>query len=107
CLQALVAADIPAGAINDMAQTFADPQVVSRGLRAPVHDDGRRPLDVIANPIRFASDPIENYVRPPLLGEHTDEVLSEMLGYSAEDLARLSNMGVIGRRATSTDASLL
>ncbi|MGB3287820.1 MAG: CaiB/BaiF CoA-transferase family protein [Burkholderiaceae bacterium] len=98
CLQALVAADIPAGPINDMEQVFADAQTVSRGLRVPVHDDGRDPLDVIANPIRYAHDPIDTYHRPPLLGEHTDEVLSGLLGYSESDLDRLGHEGIIGRR---------
>ena len=107
CLQALVAADIPAGAINNMAQTFADPQVAARTLRAPVRDDGRGPLDVIANPIRFTHDPIDTYIRPPLLGEHTDEVLGGLLCYSAEDLSRLAGTGVIGRRPSATYASTI
>ncbi|NYT22969.1 CoA transferase [Alcaligenaceae bacterium] len=97
CLEALVAADVPVGAINDIAQVFSDPQVVSRGLRAPAQNTGGTPFDVITNPIRFAHEPIGSYVRPPLLGEHTDDVLGDLLGYSEQDLARLAEGGVIGR----------
>jgi len=108
CLEALVAADIPAGAINDIAQVFADPQVASRALRAPVRDDGRDRLEVIANPIRYARDPIDSYARPPLLGEHTDEVLGELLHYSQADLGRLADMDVISRPPCApADTSLL
>ncbi|HYG41782.1 MAG TPA: CaiB/BaiF CoA-transferase family protein [Bordetella sp.] len=97
CLDALVAADIPAGAINNIEQVFADSQVVSRHLRIPVQEDAGTPLDVIANPIRYAHDPIGAYRRPPLLGEHTDEVLGDLLGYTQEELGRLADTGVIGR----------
>ncbi len=106
CLEALVAADIPAGAINNMAQTFADPQVISRALRLPVSDDGRSPLDVIANPIRYANDPINTYTRPPLLGEHTGDVLRELLHYSDKNLKHLADSGVVGTNS-STDTSIL
>src|SRR5690606_26257954 len=97
CLDALVKADIPAGAINSIPQVFADPQVISRNLRTPVQQDDHDPLDVIANPIRYTNDPIGAFRRPPVLGEHTDEVLGKLLGYTQEQLAHLTEGGVIRR----------
>lgn len=103
CLDALVAADIPAGPIHSIEQAFADPQAVARQLRTPVtDDDGGTAHDVIANPIRYANDPTGGYARPPRLGEHTDAVLGDLLGYTPEELERLVQRGVIGRRPAST-----
>jgi len=101
CLEALVAADIPAGPINSIEEAFADPQVVARGLRTPARQDGRDAHDVIANPIRYANDPAGDYDRAPLLGEHTDTVLGELLGCSPAELERLARSGVIGRHRSS------
>ena len=97
CLQALIKADIPAGPINNIAQVFADPQVVSRDLHKSIPDRTGDPMDMIANPIRYAREPISSYLPPPRLGEHTDEVLRERLSYSDAQLAQLHLAGVIHR----------
>ena len=97
CLQALIAADIPAGPINNIAQVFADQQVVSRALRKSIPDRSGQPMEMIANPIRYTREPITSYLPPPLLGEHTDEVLRERLSYSDAQLAQLQHAGVIHR----------
>lgn len=91
-LPELERADVPSGAINDMAQVFADPQVVARGLRQPV---GGGAADQVANPIRYRHDPIDRPSPPPALGADTDAVLARLAGLDADALAALRAEGVI------------
>lgn len=91
-LDALEQAQIPSGAINDMAQVFADPQVVSRGLRQRGADGH---ADTVANPIRFRHQPVDRQAPAPALGAHTDEVLTRCLGLDRDELARLRAQSVI------------
>jgi crotonobetainyl-CoA:carnitine CoA-transferase CaiB-like acyl-CoA transferase len=90
----LDAAGVPCGPINSIAQVFDDPQVRHRGLvqRQP-HPSG---VDVptVASPMRFASEPVRQGRPPPLLGEHSDELLRG-LGYTAEQVGALRAAGAI------------
>lgn len=95
-LEALISAEVPAAAINNIAQMFEDPQVISRQLRTPVHDPVMNGLEVLTNPIRYSCDPITEYQRPPLLGEHTEEVLCELAGMNRHMIAELEKNQVIG-----------
>jgi len=88
-LQRLVELDIPAGPILDMSQVFDDPQARERALRRPATTSAFGPLDLVANPIRYASEPVASYRAPPRLGEHTDEVLSGLLGLGRAEPERL------------------
>jgi crotonobetainyl-CoA:carnitine CoA-transferase CaiB-like acyl-CoA transferase len=91
-LAALERAEIPSGAINDMAQVFADPQVASRGLRQPGSDGAP---DLVANPIRYRHDPIAHPAAPPVLGADTDAVLARHLGLGADEIARLRAQSIV------------
>jgi len=75
----LESAGVPCGPINRLDEVFADEQVRSRGMRIemPHPDAGRAPL--VANPIRLSDSPVNYRLAPPLLGQHTDEVLAEWL----------------------------
>ncbi|MDA0225287.1 MAG: CaiB/BaiF CoA-transferase family protein [Proteobacteria bacterium] len=94
-VEALEAAGVPNGPINTLEQVFEEPQAIARGLRfeMPHPVAGRIPL--IRSPMRFSATPIEHKVPPPLLGEHTEEILRERLGRSAEDIAKLRSAGVL------------
>ncbi|MCC7079506.1 MAG: CoA transferase [Burkholderiales bacterium] len=94
-MQLLEPLGIPCGPINRLDQVFADPQVVHRGLRIelPHPVAGRVPL--VANPIRYSRTPIRYEKAPPLLGEHTDEVLRDLLEKSDAELATLRSSGAI------------
>jgi crotonobetainyl-CoA:carnitine CoA-transferase CaiB-like acyl-CoA transferase len=94
-LAALEAAKVPAGPINDLAQVFADPQVLSRGMVTQVAHPRRQSLELVASPIKLSATPAQVRRPPPLLGEHTDDVLAE-LGIDAAERARLRAEGVIG-----------
>jgi crotonobetainyl-CoA:carnitine CoA-transferase CaiB-like acyl-CoA transferase len=91
----LEAAGVPCGPINDLAQVFADPQVQARGMRIdmPHPDAGSVPL--VASPIRLSETPVEYRVPPPLLGQHTRDVLGQLLGLDAEQIEALAAAGVI------------
>jgi crotonobetainyl-CoA:carnitine CoA-transferase CaiB-like acyl-CoA transferase len=94
-LMQLAAANVPCGPINDIAQVFAHPQVQARGVQFDLaHASGQR-VPQVANPVRFSTTPIAYHRAPPLLGQHTHEVLSTALGLSAHAIAALSAAGVV------------
>ncbi|HEY4115647.1 MAG TPA: CaiB/BaiF CoA-transferase family protein [Rhizomicrobium sp.] len=87
-------ANVPCGPINRIDQVFSDPQAIARGLITTMqHASG--PLDVPASPLRLAKTPPDYRLAPPTLGEHTDEVLRELLHIAPQDLQRLRDANVI------------
>ncbi|MBI2462136.1 MAG: CoA transferase [Candidatus Rokubacteria bacterium] len=92
---AFAAAGLPAGPINDVAQVFEDPQVRHRGMVEEVEHPSAGRIRLVGIPVKFSGTPATIRSAPPLLGEHTDEVLGTLLGYSAETCARLRADGVI------------
>ncbi len=91
----LEAAGVPCGPVNDLAQVFADPQVLARGLAIELpHALGGRVAQV-ASPIRLSETPVEYQRAPPLLGEHTSQVLQELLGMSGDEVVALREAGVL------------
>jgi crotonobetainyl-CoA:carnitine CoA-transferase CaiB-like acyl-CoA transferase len=84
------------GPINTVRDAFADPQVVARGAVVHMqHPSAPEGVDVIANPVRLSETPADYRLPPPLLGQHTDEILSERLGFSKKKLMALRKKGVI------------
>ena len=94
-VELLDAAGVPNGPINDIAQVFAEPQVKARGVKIEVEHPVAGRLPMVASPMRFSGTPLEHKTPPPQLGEHTEEVLRELLGKGAEELARLRESGAI------------
>ena len=94
----LAALGVPCGPVNNLDQVFADPQVVARGMRIemphPEAASGTVPL--IASPIKMSATPPSYRHAPPTLGQHTDEVLEELLGLDAGERERLREQGIIG-----------
>jgi crotonobetainyl-CoA:carnitine CoA-transferase CaiB-like acyl-CoA transferase len=95
-IAALEPAGVPCGPINDLAEVFADPQVVHRGLRIEVPHPLAGTAALVASPIRLSETPVEHRVAPPLLGQHTREVLSQLLGLGKDEIDRLGRAGVVG-----------
>jgi crotonobetainyl-CoA:carnitine CoA-transferase CaiB-like acyl-CoA transferase len=91
----LDAAGVPNGPINDIAQVFAEPQVQARGVKIEVEHPVAGKLPMVASPMRFSATPLEHRTPPPLLGEHTEEILRGVLGMSVEEVARLRQRGAI------------
>jgi len=92
---ALEVAGVPCGPINDVAQVFADPQVQFRGLKVELPHALGGSVPQVASPIRLSATPVEYRRAPPLLGEHTLEVLTGVLGLSDTDVITLREAGVL------------
>lgn len=86
---------VPCSPVNNIDEVFEDPQVQHRGMRIEMAHDlaesGKVPL--IANPVKFSKTPVQYRHAPPYLGQHTDEVLAEVLGCDEAELARLAEEG--------------
>ena len=91
----LEAAGVPCGPINDLAQMFQDPQVLARGLAVSMPHALAEAVPQVASPIRLSETPVEYRRAPPLLGEHTEAVLGDVLGLGADELERLRSSGVL------------
>ncbi len=89
---------VPCGPVNDIGQVFADPQVRARGMRIdmphPLAAGGTVPL--IANPIRMTATPPEYRHPPPLLGQHSEELLRDLIGAGTEEIAAWKAAGIVG-----------
>ena len=88
-------AGVPCGPINDLAQVFADPHVQARGLRIELPNGLGSTTPLVASPLRLSATPVHYRNAPPLLGEHTDQVLSRHLGLSPEQITALREAGVL------------
>ncbi len=86
---------IPAGPINDLAAVFSDPIVEERQIVRKVQHALVGEVPTVANPVRFSNTPVDYVLAPPLLGQHTTEVLKEVLEYSDEEIESLYEAGAI------------
>ena len=87
-------AGVPCGPINNFEHVFADPQIVHRQMRMQLPHPTIGELPQVANPVRFSATPIAYDRAPPLLGQHTLDILSE-LGYDPGAIAALKSEGAI------------
>ncbi len=96
-IEALAEAGVPAGPINTIPEAFAEPQAKARGTRLTMHDPkiAGGKADLIANPIRFSETPVTYRRFPPLLGEHSDDILEELLDMESEKIAELKARGIV------------
>ena len=91
----LEAVGVPCGPLNDLAQVFADPQVQARGLAMQLPHALAGLVPQVASPIRLSKTPVEYRNAPPLLGEHTRQVLEQVLGLKAATVEALRRSGVV------------
>lgn len=94
-LDKLEEAGVPSGPINNFEQVFSDPHVQSRGMRVKTKHKFEPDLSLIRNALTLSGTPITEYRAPPLLGEHTKEVLGGKLGYDAGKIETLKQQGII------------
>jgi len=93
-IEVLNAAGVPCGPINSIDQVFADPQVRHLGLAQPVRSHERGDIELAGQPVIMSRTPSRIRTPPPLMGEHTDEILQE-LGYDEARIAALRAAEVI------------
>ena len=94
-LTLLERANVPAGPVLDFPGMFDHSQVRHRGMHIAPNQAGGRHLPHVANPIKFSATPIRHERAPPLLGEHTDEVLRGVLGLESAEIDALRASGAI------------
>jgi formyl-CoA transferase len=94
-IEALEAANVPCGPINNMKEVFEDPQVQHRQLRVDMPHPNGGTASVVRSPLRLSETPVEYRLAPPTLGQHNEEILKGLLGRSDADLARLKAAGIV------------
>ena len=98
-LAALEAAKVPCGAINNLAEVFADPQIEARGMVTEWQHPVKAGLRLVSSPLKLSETPVRapagGGLPPPQLGQHTDEVLRSVLNYSGQKLSELKTNRVI------------
>lgn len=94
-LEKLARRRVPAGPISDIGEVLDNEFAKERELVRPVRNGAGRDVPLVANPVDFSATPVAYERAPPLLGEHTGEVLHEWLGYSAETIDALRNKAAI------------
>jgi formyl-CoA transferase len=94
-LQLLSEAEIPVGPINTIDRVFADPQVLARQMLVEMEHPKVGKFKVVGSPLKLSETPVEYRIPPPLLGEHTEEVLRTVLEYDKETIIRLREAKVI------------
>jgi succinate--hydroxymethylglutarate CoA-transferase len=94
-IRALDEAGIPSGPINDVAEALSSPQTEGRGMVTEYPHPALGPIRMLGLPIVQEGTPASIRRHPPLLGEHTDEVLSEVAGLSDDEIASLRADGIV------------
>jgi len=94
-LKRLEAESVPCARVNNLEQAINDEQINYRNMMVDVPHPAGGSAKVPGNPIKLSSVESEEFLAPPLLGEHTKEVLMEWLGYSEEELKEMDNLKII------------
>jgi succinate--hydroxymethylglutarate CoA-transferase len=95
-LEKLTGAGFPFAPINNIEQTFEHPQIVARGLVHEIEHERAGKIKVVGPPVKYSEAETSIRLAPPLLGAHTNEVLTEVLGYSKEQVEKLKQDGSVG-----------
>lgn len=94
-LQELATLGVPCGPINNIDQVFEDPQILHRGMKLELDHPLAGKINLPGNPIKFSRTPVSTDKAPPMLGEDTENILTTVLGYSAEKIAELKDKSCI------------
>ena len=93
-VEAIHAVKVPVGLINNLEQAFQEPQVQARNMLVEIPHPLKEKLTVIGSPIKLSRTPVEYRKAPPMLGEHTNEILSRVV--DEEKLEALKAQGIVG-----------
>lgn len=87
---------VPSGPVNTLDRLFSDPQILSRDMVVSIEDGSGGEVRLQGNPVKFPEEAPAPDIMPPALGEHTEQVLRETLGYGEERIAALRTSGALG-----------
>ena len=93
-MKVMADAGVPCGACQDTAEVLADPHLIERGMIVEMEYPPRGAFKTVGLPMILSDSPAD-YKRPPMLGEHTESVLSELLGVSREEVRQLKAKGAV------------
>lgn len=85
-LPLLESVNVPVGPINNLEQVYQNPQVLARELKITLPHSSAGQVDLVASPIRLSASPVQYHTAPPLLGEHTEQILQDLLGLDSEQI---------------------
>jgi crotonobetainyl-CoA:carnitine CoA-transferase CaiB-like acyl-CoA transferase len=94
-IEKLEALQIGCGPINRLSEVFADPHVLARGNLIEMRHRSGTMVKLVANPVRLSKTPPDYRLAPPMLGEHTDDVLQRWIDLDAHSRAELRGQGII------------
>jgi formyl-CoA transferase len=94
-IAALEAAGVPCGPINNLDEVFDDPQVIARRLQIDLPHPAAGKVKLVGSPMKMSATPPRYDLPPPLLGQHTQQILREVLGRSDEEIEALRGKGII------------
>ena len=94
-LELMTACGIPVGPINNIADIFSEPYAIERQLVRQLAHPVAGEVATVANPVRFSATPVQYRSAPPMLGQHTAEILGNELNYSPQEIAALLRDGAI------------
>jgi crotonobetainyl-CoA:carnitine CoA-transferase CaiB-like acyl-CoA transferase len=94
-VEILEAAGVPNGPINNVAQVFEEPQVKARGIKVELDHPVAGKVPTVASPMRFSATPVEYRLAPPVLGQHTEEILRNLLKLDAAAIEKLRADGIV------------
>ena len=88
-------AGVANGPINTIEQVFQEPQVLARGMKIELPHAVAGTVPLVASPMRFSATPIKHEMPPPALGQHTDEILAQVLSKTEAEIASLKAAGIV------------
>ncbi len=94
-LQKLDEVEIPCGPINNFEQVFSMPQVREREMLVQMEHPTIGALPLVGSPLKMSATPVDYRFPPPLMGEHTEDILRDVLGYSDEKVKELRDRGCV------------
>ena len=88
--------NVPCGPVHTMDQVFADPQIQARDMQIAMnHPYSIAPVSLVGSPLKLSDTPVSYESAPPVCGQHTEEILKNLLDLDAQDIAELQKKGIV------------